>query len=149
MPVITCTILVDAPVEFTFDISNRVDQWPEMIPEYLKSEIFRRVGRTIWFRLTNLEGASWVSWRMLLPPLVAYAERHDPIAPFAFNQITWTYAALPGNRSQMTWDMCFELDDEHKPVEAEWVARMTEHTEANQEAMRMYIESLAKQEVAT
>ncbi|GGO06181.1 MULTISPECIES: SRPBCC family protein [Microbispora] len=144
MPVITRSVIVNAPVEVTFEVSNRIDKWPEMIPEYLRSEILRREGRKIWFRLTNADGASWVSWRMLYPPHLAYAERHDPVAPFTYNHLTWIYQALPGNRSQMTWDMCFELSDELKDQEEGWRERMAEHTAANQEALRKYIESLVE-----
>lgn len=143
MPVITRSIVVDAPVGLTFEVSNRIDQWPEIVPEYLQAEILRREGRKIWFRLTNQDNATWVSWRMLYPPYIAYAERHDPVAPFAFNQLTWIYHALPGNKTSMTWDMYFELPPELKQEEGAWAERMAEHTEANQEAMRKYIEALA------
>ncbi|MFI9507900.1 SRPBCC family protein [Nocardia sp. NPDC052566] len=145
MQVITRSVIVDAPVDLVYEVSNRIDQWPEMIPEYLKAEILRREGRKIWFRLTNADNASWVSWRMLYPPLIAYAERYEPLAPFTFNHLTWVYQPLPGYRSQMTWDMCFELIEEHRGEEAQWRERMAEHTAANQEAMREYIESLASQ----
>lgn len=143
MQVITRSVIVDAPVELVYEVSNRIDQWPQMIPEYLKAEILRREGRKIWFRLTNAEGMSWVSWRMLYPPLIAYAERFEPLAPFAFNHLTWVYQPLPGNRSQMTWDMCFELAERMRDQEPQWRERMAEHTAANQEAMREYMETLA------
>ncbi|MDT0303924.1 SRPBCC family protein [Streptomonospora wellingtoniae] len=142
MPVITKSVIVDAPVALTFEVSNRIDRWPDMIPEYLRAEILGYEGRKIWFRLTNQDQASWTSWRMLFPPYVAYAERYEPIAPFVFNHLTWVYSALPGNRSQMTWDMYFELPEERKHEEETWRDRMAEHTEANQKAMRTYIESL-------
>ena len=141
MPVVTSSIIIDAPVSTVFDISNRIDQWPEMVPEYLKAEILDREGRKIWFRLTGNDGSSWVSWRMLYPPVVAYAERYEPVAPFTYNHLTWAYQSLPGDRTQMTWDMMFELAEDLKPQEDQWRARMAEHTEANQASMRSYIES--------
>jgi aromatase len=144
MPIVTRSIVVNAPIGLTFEVSNRIDQWPEIVPEYLKAEILRREGRKIWFRLTNQDQQSWVSWRMLYPPYVAYAERHDPVAPFVFNHLTWAYHSLPGNRTHMTWDMFFELGPELKDQENAWVERMGEHTEANQDAMRKYIEALAE-----
>jgi hypothetical protein len=143
MPVITRSVVVDAPVGLTFEVSNQIDQWPKMVPEYLKAEILRREGRKIWFRLTNQDDMSWVSWRMLYPPYMAYAERFEPVAPFVFNQLTWIYHAMPGNRTHMTWDMYFELPQEMKHEENAWAERMAEHTEANQKMMCAYIESLA------
>ena len=143
MVLITRSIIVNAPVEVTFDVSNRIDEWSKMIPEYLETEILGYEGRKIWFRLTNQDGATWTSWRMLHRPYIAYAERHDPVAPFEYNHITWLYQGLPGNtRTQMTWDMCFELGAERKHEEEAWQARMAEHTETNQRAMADYIESL-------
>ena len=143
MPVITRSIVVAAPVGLTFEISNRIDQWPRIVPEYLKTEILRWEGRKVWFRLTSQDNSSWVSWRMLYPPYLAYAERFEPVAPFTFNQLTWIYHALPGNQTHMTWDMCFELPAERKAEEQAWAERMAEHTEANQRAMRDYIEATA------
>jgi aromatase len=140
MPVITRSVVVDAPVGATFEISNQIDQWPRIVPEYLRAEILRREGRKIWFRLTNEDSLSWVSWRMLYPPYLAYAERFEPVAPFAYNQLTWVYHALPGNRTHMTWDMYFELPAERKHEENTWAERLAAHTEANQKAMRTYIE---------
>ncbi|GAB2678785.1 SRPBCC family protein [Nocardia goodfellowii] len=148
MQCITRSVIIDAPVDMVYEISNRIDQWPEMIPEYLKAEILRHEGRKIWFRLTNADNASWVSWRMLYPPLISYAERFDPLAPFTFNHLTWVYQPLPGYRSQMTWDMYFELAEDKRDEEPQWRERMAEHTAANQEAMRDYIESLVAQPYA-
>lgn len=142
MPIISSSIVVDAPVATTFEVSNRIDRWPTMIPEYLEAEILRREGRKIWFRLTNADGASWVSWRMLYPPYLAYAERHEPMAPFTFNQITWVYHALPGNRTFMTWEMFFELPEDSEARADELEQHMTEHTKANQAMMKDHIESL-------
>lgn len=143
MPVVTSSILLDVPVSTVFDLSNRIDQWPVMVPEYLKAEVLGTEGRKIWFRLTNSDGASWVSWRMLYPPYVAYAERYEPVAPFKFNHLTWAYQPLPGNRTLMVWDMYFELLDEKKAEEEQWRAVLQEHTEANQKSMRSYIEAAA------
>jgi aromatase len=146
MPTVRRTIIVDAPVEITFDLSNRIDLWPEMMEEYEEAEILRREGRMIWFRLRHRNGISWTSWRMLHPPDFACAERHEPKAPFKFMHIVWTYRPAGGTgQTEMSWDMCFELPDDQKAKEDEWAASMMKHTELNQSRMKAYIESHAKQ----
>lgn len=142
MPVVVSrSILVEAPVSTVFDISNRIELWPKMVPEYVAAEILGREGRKIWFRLTDDAGRSWVSWRMLYPPYLIYAERHEPKAPFEFNQITWAYHALPGDQTLMTWDMCFELATDRRDDSDQVRQRMLAHVEANQTGMRDFIQA--------
>ena len=148
MPTVRRSILVDAPLEITFDLSNRIDIWPEMMEEYKEAEILRREGRMIWFRLRHQNGVSWTSWRMLHPPDFACAERFEPKAPFKFMHIVWTYKAAGSAggaaQTEMTWDMCFELPDDQRVNEDEWAANMLKHTELNQSRMKAYIENHAK-----
>jgi aromatase len=145
MPTVRRSIIVDVPVEITFDLSNRVDIWPEMMEEYKEAEILKREGRMIWFRLRHQNGVSWTSWRMLHPPDFACAERFEPKAPFKFMHIVWTYkAASHAGQTEMTWDMCFELPDDQKHKEDEWAESMMKHTEVNQNRMKAYIEDHMK-----
>lgn len=140
MLVVTRTVVVDAPLEFTFDVSNQIELWPQMMAEYKAGEVFDHQGRKIWFRLTDNNGRQWTSWRSLFRPHFTYAERHEPKAPFEFMHITWTYRAL-GDKTEMTWDMCFELPPEKRGEQDKWVVGMGDHTESNQAAMKKYIEA--------
>lgn len=137
------SIDIQAPLGFVFEQSNQLDQWPQMIPEYLSVEVIRCEGHKVWFRLTNANEDSWVSWRMFAPPVLAYAERLDPMGPFEFNQITWTYAPTPGGMTIMTWNMFFSLKEEIRVQEQIWAERMAEHVEANQAHMKLWLEARA------
>lgn len=142
MPNINRSIVVNAPIEKVFDISNQIDRWPEMMPEYKKAEILdTKEGRKIWFCLGHESGTEWVSWRMLYPPYVAYAERQEPKLPFKYMQIVWTYTPLGPQQTKMTWDMTFELPDERKAEEESWAQDMAAHTEINQGKMKSFIEA--------
>ena len=89
----------------------------------------------------DAEGNKWTSWRQIFPPLFAYAERYEPKAPFEYMHITWTYKPLDGDKTELSWDMNFELLEKHKPNEDKWIEGMGEHTESNQAKMKEYIES--------
>ena len=143
MPLVCRSIIVDAPLETTFEISNRIDSWPDMMPEYKKAEVFKREGRMIWFRLANEAGAEWVSWRMLYPPYFTCAERYEPKLPFKFMHLIWTYKALSDRQTEMTWDMSFELPDERREQEKDLAQQLAKHTEVNQAKMKAYIEAQA------
>jgi aromatase len=142
MPNINRSIVVNAPITKVFDISNQMDRWPEMMPEYRDAEILEaKEGRKIWFRLAHESGAEWISWRVLYPPYVAYAERQEPKLPFKYMQIVWTYTPVGPEQTEMTWDMTFELPDEQKAEEGTWTKNMTAHTEINQTKMKTFIEA--------
>lgn len=60
------SIIISAGYDKVFDISNDIPRWTELFPgEYKKAEILRREGDKITFRLTDDEGKSWQSWRLL------------------------------------------------------------------------------------
>lgn len=141
MPNINCSITVNAAIEKVFKISNQIDRWPEMMSEYKKAKILdKKEGRKIWFQLAHETGTEWVSWRVLYPPFLAYAEREAPKLPFKYMQLIWTYKPLGPEQTEMTWDMTFELPDESKAEEEKWAEGMVAHTEANQAKMKAFIE---------
>ena len=142
MPVVRRTITIDAPLPLTFEISNRLESWPEMMEDYQSVEILSREGRKVWFRLTQVDGSSWVSWRVIHPEGgFALAERHEPRAPFKFMQHVWTYRELEPRKTEMSWEMNFELPEEQQSNDARASAYMMEHAGLNQAKMKAYIEA--------
>ena len=61
------SITINAPYEKVFDISNDIPRWTVLFGgEYVKAEVLEKKGNRIEFRLTNNEGQSWTSHRLLL-----------------------------------------------------------------------------------
>jgi aromatase len=57
-------IIINAPYDLVFDISNKIERWTELFgKEYAKAEVLERKGNEITFRLTDEDGKSWVSKR--------------------------------------------------------------------------------------
>jgi aromatase len=143
MPTISRTVELDAPIGIAFELSNRIEDWPLMMEDYVKAEIARKIGFKIWFTLTHISGTKWTSWRVLHPAsFVAVAERHEPRAPFVFMHHVWTYSALPCERTAMTWRMTYRLLNATAKTEEECNAHLLASTEKNQLRMKSYIDRL-------
>lgn len=112
----TCnSIVINAPYELVFDISNDIPRWTELFgQEYQKAEVLEHAGNKITFRLTDEEGKSWVSWRLLFKEHgFAYAQRHEPLFPFVFMKLVWLYTPVPGG-IRMSWVQDFQMDAKAK-----------------------------------
>ncbi len=112
----TCnSIVIRAPYEKVFDISNDIPRWTELFgDEYRKAEVVAKEGNKITFRLTDEDGKTWQSWRLLVKEKkFAYAEREDPMFPFTYMKIIWLYTPCAGG-IEMTWIQHFEMDAKAK-----------------------------------
>ncbi len=108
----TCnSIVINAPYATVFDLSNDIPRWTELFGgEYQKAQVLEKNGNKIVFRLTDDEGKSWVSWRLLFKEqFFAYAERHDPRFPFVFMKIVWLYTQRPEG-VELVWIQHFQMD---------------------------------------
>lgn len=112
----TCNaIIINAPYEKVFDISNNIPRWTELFgAEYQKAEVVKQEGNKITFRLTDEEGKSWQSWRLLFKDkYFTYAEREEPKFPFKYMKIVWLYTPKPEG-IEMVWIQHFEMDEKAK-----------------------------------
>jgi aromatase len=145
MPRICHEIDVRRPPADVFDITNDIDSWHLLFNEYRQSTVIKReeAGRftKLLFELGNEDGARWRSWRLLdHEDLIAVAERLDPLFPFAFMHLKWTYHAVPGG-TRMVWAQDFELDPEAGVSNADAVAKMNAHGMDNQRRIKEIIEA--------
>jgi len=107
----TCnSIIINAPYDLIFDISNDIPRWTELFGgEYKKAEVVRKDGNKITFRLTDDEGKSWQSWRLLFKEkYFTYSEREEPKFPFKYMKIVWLYTLKPEG-VEMAWIQHFEI----------------------------------------
>jgi aromatase len=107
------SILIDAPFQLVWDITNDVAGWPELYTEYAKAEVLEREGDTVRFRLTmhpddNGQVWSWVSERTSdIAGKQVHAHRVET-GPFEYMNIHWTYHEEPGG-TRMTWVQDFHM----------------------------------------
>jgi aromatase len=107
------SIVIDAPFQLVWDMTNDVAGWPSLFTEYAAAEILERDGDTVTFRLTmhpdeNGKVWSWVSQRRMdLAAREVHAHRVET-GPFEYMKIYWSYAEEPGG-VRMTWIQNFQM----------------------------------------
>ncbi len=156
----TCnSIVINAPYELVFDISNDIPRWTELFgTEYKKAEITKKEGNKITFRLTDDEDKSWQSWRLLFKDkYLAYAEREEPKFPFKYMKIIWLYTPKPDGmalaKGSQTTDFCpvalakGSQTTDFCPVELTWIQHfeMDEKAKFNDEQVEGFINKHSKE----
>ena len=141
----TCnSIIINAPYEKVFDISNDIPRWTELFgAEYQKAEVLEKKDNKITFRLTDEEVKSWVSWRLLFKDkYFAYAQRHEPLFPFKYMKIIWLYTQKPEG-IEMTWIQHFEMDEKAKFNDQKIEGFINEGSQQNLKIFKSIIEKEA------
>lgn len=146
MPQAQASIVIAGDPDRIFAITNDIARWPELFKEYNAARVlsFQRDGRfaRIEFELTNEEGETWQSWRILdFEKREAIAQRGTPKFPFRYMHLTWTYEPVEGG-VRMTWIQDFEMDPAAPVTNEQVLVRMTQHMEKNQEHFKQILESL-------
>jgi aromatase len=145
MPRIQHSIEILKPPAEVFAITNDIDSWKVLFNEYGHSEVIKReeAGRftRLVFRLRDQSGSEWQSWRILdYETLTAIAEREEPLFPFRYMHLKWTYEPVPGG-TLMTWTQDFEIDPGLDVPEQTVKERMDAHGKGNQQRIKELIES--------
>lgn len=141
----TCnSIIINAPYDLVFDISNDIPRWTELFgAEYKKAEVVKQEANKITFRLTDEDDKSWQSWRLLFKDKnFAYAQREDPLFPFKFMKIIWLYTPKPEG-VEMTWIQHFQMDPKAKFNDAQIEGFINEGSQQNLKIFKEIIEKEA------
>ena len=138
----TCnSIIIEAPYSEVFDISNDIPRWTELFgSEYQKAEIVKKHANKITFRLTDDEGKSWVSWRLLFKDdYFAYAEREEPKCPFKYMKIIWLYTPKPEG-IELAWIQHFKMDEKAQFSDEQVEGFINKHSQENLKIFKTVIE---------
>jgi aromatase len=141
----TCnSIIINAPYDLVFDISNDITRWTELFgTEYKKSEVVKKETNKITFRLTDEDDKSWQSWRLLFKDkYFTYAQREEPEFPFKYMKIIWLYTPKPEG-VEMVWIQHFEMDEKAKFNDAQIEGFINEGSQHNLKIFKEIIEKEA------
>jgi aromatase len=124
-------IVIDAPFDLVWDITNDVAGWPDLFTEYATAEILDRSGDTVRFRLTmhpdeNGKVWSWVSERTADRTTRTVQAHRVETGPFEYMNIEWRYEPVAGG-TRMHWMQDFRM----KPQAPVNDAQMTERINTN------------------
>ncbi|MEV7601787.1 SRPBCC family protein [Kitasatospora sp. NPDC089797] len=143
------SILIDAPLETVWEITNDLENWPNLFSEYASVEVLERDGDTVTFRLTmhpdeNGVAWSWVSRRTPDAATRTVKAFRVETGPFEFMEIHWEYTAGEQGGVLMRWVQDFHMKPQ-APVDD---AGMTEHLNRNtviqQQLIKERVEAAAR-----
>ena len=135
------SITINAPYEMVFDITNDIERWPELFDEYTEGKILNREGNKITFQLTNNQGNSWRSSRILdKENKLCTAQREEPMFPFKYMNLKWTYEEDEKGVT-MTWEQDFEMDPKAKFNDTQAEELINKHSLENMKRIKELIES--------
>ncbi|MFE4253625.1 SRPBCC family protein [Streptomyces sp. NPDC056910] len=118
------SISIEAPLDLVWDITNDIENWPQLFSEYASLEVLSREGDTTTFRLTmhpddNGKVWSWVSERTMDRAKRTVRARRVETGPFAHMDIRWDYTETPEG-TRMDWVQDFAMKPE-APVDDAWM----------------------------
>ncbi|GIH18582.1 SRPBCC family protein [Rugosimonospora africana] len=125
------TVVINAPIELVWQLTNDVERWPDLFTEYASVEVLQRTGETVLFRLTMVpdeNGAvwSWVSERTADPVRRKVRAHRVETGPFEYMRIGWHYDEVPEG-TRMTWVQDFAM----RPTAPVNNRQMTERINSN------------------
>ena len=141
----TCnSIIINAPYDVIFDISNTIPRWTELFGgEYKEAIVVKKENNKITFKLTDKEGRSWQSFRLLFKEnYLAYAEREEPKFPFEFMKIIWLYTPKPEG-IELTWIQHFKMDSKAAFTDEQVEGFINQHSTENLKIFKAVIEKEA------
>ncbi|MFF8957558.1 SRPBCC family protein [Streptomyces sp. NPDC014894] len=117
-------ITVRAPLDVVWDITNDLENWPQLFSEYASVEVLERKGDTTTFRLTmhpddNGKVWSWVSERTPDRESRTVRARRVETGPFQHMDIHWEFSEVPGG-TRMHWRQDFAMKPD-APVDDDWM----------------------------
>lgn len=142
------SVVIDAPFDLVWDMTNDLESWPSLFSEYASVEVLERRGEAVVFRLTmhpddNGDVWSWVSQRVPNRSARRVDAWRVETGPFEFMTIRWAYQETEGG-VRMRWTQDFAM----KPGAPVDTAGMTAHILRNSVVQTERIKGLVEQAAA-
>jgi aromatase len=143
------SVVIDAPLQLVWDVTNDIPGWPDLFTEYASAEVVESRDNTILFRLTMHPDEenriwSWVSQRTVnVADRTVHSHRVET-GPFAYMQIYWRYEETAEGGTRMTWIQDFSMKPQ-APVDDEGMTlRLNTNSPIQMGFIRRRIEALAQ-----
>jgi aromatase len=146
------SVVINAPMDLVWDMTNNVESWPHLFSEYAAAEIIARDGNTVRFRLTmhpddNGKVWSWVSERVMDPKARAVHAHRVETGPFEFMDINWTYRETDGG-IEMRWVQDFHMKPGAPVDDATMTEMITRNSAVQMERIKTIVEDAVRAGVA-
>ncbi|CAM3690971.1 SRPBCC family protein [Kibdelosporangium persicum] len=140
-------IVIDAPMDLVWDMTNDIESWPRLFSEYSEAEILSRRDGTIVFRLAlhpdeNGKIWSWVSARTPDESTRTVRSQRIETGPFKYMWIYWEYLQTD-NGVRMRWVQDFEMKPQAPVDDMAMQARLNHNTPVQMRLIKQKVEAAA------
>jgi Polyketide cyclase / dehydrase and lipid transport len=107
------SVLIEAPIAVVWDMTNDIPSWTQLFTEYAEATVVAQTENGFLLRLVTHpdeqgQAWSWVSERCPDPAAWRVRSHRVETGPFAYMNLEWEYAQLPGG-TQMRWIQDFAM----------------------------------------
>ena len=142
------SIVINAPLDLVWEMTNDVENWPNLFTEYAQTDILEQGDNRVTFRLTmhpDEDGKvwSWVSERTMDPATHTVKARRIETGPFEYMNIQWFYEPVEGG-THMRWVQDFQMKPT-APVDDAWMENnINTNTPIQMRAIKEKVEARAR-----
>lgn len=146
------SIVIDAPMDLVWEMTNDLRSWTQLYSEYAAVEVLEEKdvdgGREFLFRLTmhpdeNGNVWSWVSKRVVDPAARQVRAHRVETGPFEYMNIYWEY--LPeGGAVRMRWVQDFHMKDAAPVTDEGMTERLNRNTPVQMNLIKGKVEKAAE-----
>ena len=146
------SVVIDAPLDLVWDLTNDVARWPDLFSEYAEATILeQRPDGSTSFRLSlhpdeNGTVWSWVSVRSPDPDTRTVRSQRVETGVFKYMSLFWEYTEVAGG-VRMRWVQDFEMKAAAPIDDAAMTERLNRNTLVQQDLIKRKIEAAARQGV--
>ncbi|GHO89538.1 TcmI family type II polyketide cyclase [Dictyobacter formicarum] len=140
-------VLIHAPVEDVFRLTNNVRTWPELFTEYASSEVIEETENSVTFRLTTHPDESGTQWSWIAVRHTdaerksTRSERNPSSGPFKHMTIRWWYDSVGEADTVMTWEQEFSMKPDAPFSEEHATNHLNTQTRIQQRVIKERIEA--------
>ncbi|USX56666.1 SRPBCC family protein [Lentzea sp. HUAS12] len=141
------SVLINAPVDLVWSITNDLENWPRLFSDYASVEVLDRQDHLVRFRLTmhpdeNGQVWSWVAERETDPDARIVRQRRVEPGPFEFMETRWEYEQRPEGTS-VRWIQDFAMTPTAPADDQAMADRINQNDKVQLELIRAKIEHQA------
>jgi aromatase len=141
------SVVISAPLNLVWEITNKVENWPDLFTEYAEAKILERNGNTILFRLTmhpdeNGKVWNWVSERTADPQTHTVKSHRVETGPFEYMNIEWYYEPVEEG-TRMRWVQDFHMKPQAPVNDEQMEARINANSKIQMGVIKEKIEQQA------
>lgn len=142
------SIVIDAPFDLVWDVTNDVANWPNLFSEYASATILHRQGDRVRFRLSlhpEPDGTvwSWVSERVMDRVNKSVRAYRVETGPFAFMNISWYYRQTAAG-VEMRWVQEFQMKRDAPVDDPAMVERINKNSKIQMVLIKERVEAAAR-----